>query len=87
MTDSTTEVFTNIYVTSFGPVSDTDMVSPLKAIVFFIYYIQHYKLSIVQTLLTIKMLQMYGRCVLECDQFKQDERTNVLPQLFHQGQN
>uniref|UniRef100_A0A8C0ZRF2 Uncharacterized protein n=1 Tax=Castor canadensis TaxID=51338 RepID=A0A8C0ZRF2_CASCN len=25
--DSITEVFTNIYVTSFGPVSDTDMVS------------------------------------------------------------
>uniref|UniRef100_A0A0G2JGP5 Gamma-aminobutyric acid type A receptor subunit alpha 2 n=1 Tax=Mus musculus TaxID=10090 RepID=A0A0G2JGP5_MOUSE len=24
--DSITEVFTNIYVTSFGPVSDTDMV-------------------------------------------------------------
>uniref|UniRef100_A0A670J2H0 Neurotransmitter-gated ion-channel ligand-binding domain-containing protein n=1 Tax=Podarcis muralis TaxID=64176 RepID=A0A670J2H0_PODMU len=28
--DSTTEVFTNIYVTSFGPVSDTDMVSSPK---------------------------------------------------------
>lgn len=27
ISDSITEVFTNIYVTSFGPVSDTDMVS------------------------------------------------------------